>query len=1540
MKTYLLVLWLVIFCFGSFKVFSQQTPRMTTGGYGYLEKLPADYLTNPTKKYPVLFFLHGLGERGNGSPTDLNKIKAHGPPYHIENGSTMCFTNPSTGVNECFIVISPQLPSSFGGWWSSVLYDVFNYVLTGPQNYRIDLNKVYVTGLSLGGQGVYNSFDPGIPDIFAAAAPVSAFGNGYSCSISARKVPMWGFHGTVDGTITYATGFANFDNINYCTTPVPVAEYKWTSYAGLGHNIWNNYAYRVDNNLHTPNLYQWLLTKSKSTAPTANAGPDIFLILPVNSTVLVGTGSDPGGSIVSYVWTKQSGGSATLTNDLTSTLGLTNLTAGVYVFRLTVTDNDGNTGFDEVTITVSSSPTLFITNPSPVCSPASVNLTNAAITIGSTPGLTFTYWTDAAATVPYPTPSTATTGTYYIKGTTSAGGSDTKPVNVVVNSAPTLVVNNPAPVCAPASVDVTPASITTGSTGGVTLTYWTNSLATTPLATPTSVNNGTYYIKATNGSGCFDIKPVNVVVQAQPNLIITNPPAICSPGLIDLTATSITAGSTIGLIYTYWTNSTATVSLANASSVSTSGTYFVKGTDVSGCSSIRPVIATINTAALVVATNPSAVCSPTTVDITAGSVTAGSTAGLTFTYWTNAGATSPLASPSALSTSGTYYIKGANAGCSDIKPVTVTTNTSPNLLITNPSAVCAPSTIDLTLASVTAGSSGGLTLSYWSDAAASVTLATPSAITSSGTYYIRATNAGVCPSIKPVVVTINPVALVTVTNPAPACSPATIDLTTAAVTAGSTAGLTFTYWTDAGATSPLASPATLSISGTYYIKGANAGCSDIKSVTVTVNTSPNLLITNPPAVCAPSTIDLTLASVIAGSSGGLTLTYWSDPAASVTLATPSAIISSGTYYIRATNAGVCPSIKPVVVTINPIALVTVTNPAPACSPATIDLTTADVTAGSTAGLTFTYWTDAGATGPLANPTSLSTSGTYYIKGANAGCSDIKPVTVTFNTSPNVTITNPGVVCDLATIDLTVASITAGSSAGLTFSYWTNSGGTTSLSNPNSVAAGTYFIKGTNTTTGCSDIRSVVVVVNPMPLVVATPNNSTICTGSPSNISLNTSNSIPGGVNYAWTASLLSGNASGFSNSNGSTISQNLTTTTGGTVRYIITPTSVTGGCAGPSTSADVTVSLIPDIAINTGASTSVVCSGCSTTIVLQNPNNVAGTTFSWTASVLNGTVTGQSSGSGAIISQVLIKSTTTGAVRYTIIPKAGSCNGIPTTFDVRINAVPTVNAGPDQSISLPTNSVVLSGSGVDDGTIVSYTWTKLTGPATFTLQNAATPTLTVSDLIVGSYVFRLEVKDDDSATGFDEVTVIVSPKPNLPPVVSAGPDIDLQLPTNQVMITGTASDPDGTIKSTTWSQVSGTSATLNVVANTLELINLVEGTYVFRFSATDDGDITSSDDVNVVVAPNDFTFTATRNKFITPNGDGQNDFWVLDTNIAKFASCKLIILQNDGSKVLETIGYQNNWDGTANGKVLPQDVYYYVLECNGVKDSGSITIVR
>ena len=94
---------------------------------------------------------------------------------------------------------------------------------------------------------------------------------------------------------------------------------------------------------------------------------------------------------------------------------------------------------------------------------------------------------------------------------------------------------------------------------------------------------------------------------------------------------------------------------------------------------------------LVVINNPAAVCAPATVDITAATVTAGSTAGLTYTYFTDAAGTIALATPNAVAASGTYYIKGSTvSGCSDIQPVVVTINAKPTVVITNPAAVCAP----------------------------------------------------------------------------------------------------------------------------------------------------------------------------------------------------------------------------------------------------------------------------------------------------------------------------------------------------------------------------------------------------------------------------------------------------------------------------------------------------------------------------------------------------------------------------------------------------------------------------------------------------------------------------------------------------------------------------------------------------------------------------------------------------------------------------------------------------------------------------------
>ena len=196
-------------------------------------------------------------------------------------------------------------------------------------------------------------------------------------------------------------------------------------------------------------------------------------------------------------------------------------------------------------------PVVTITNPTAVCSPSTVNLTLPAITAGSTPGMTFSYWTNAAATIAYATPTAAGAGTYYIKGTISAGCFDIKPVTVTVNPTPTVTITNPTAVCSPSTVNLTLPAIKAGSTAGLTYTYWTDAAATIAYASPTTAGAGTYYIKGTTIAGCFDIKPVTVTVNPTPTVTITNPTAVRSPSTVNLTLAAVTAGSTAGLTYTY-----------------------------------------------------------------------------------------------------------------------------------------------------------------------------------------------------------------------------------------------------------------------------------------------------------------------------------------------------------------------------------------------------------------------------------------------------------------------------------------------------------------------------------------------------------------------------------------------------------------------------------------------------------------------------------------------------------------------------------------------------------------------------------------------------------------------------------------------------------------------------------------------------------------------------------------------------------------------------------------------------------------------------
>ena len=164
------------------------------------------------------------------------------------------------------------------------------------------------------------------------------------------------------------------------------------------------------------------------------------------------------------------------------------------------------------------------------------------------------------------------------------------------------------------------------------------------------------------------------------------------------------------------------------------------------------------------------------------------------------------------------------------------------------------------------------------------------------------------------------------------------------------------------------------------------------------------------------------------------------------------------------------------------------------------------------------------------------------------------------------------------------------------------------------------------------------------------------------------------------------------------------------------------------------------------------------------------------------------------------------------------------------NIPPTANAGPDQTITLPTNSVTLAGSGTDpDGTVAAYLWTKISGPAAGTITSPNTAGTTVTGLIQGTYLFELKVTDNGGLFGRDTMQVTVNAAANIPPTANAGPDQTITLPTNSVTLTGSGTDPDGTVTAYLWTKISGPAAGTITSPNTAgtTVTGLIQGIYKF-----------------------------------------------------------------------------------------------------------------
>lgn len=346
------------------QTFNARFISMGANTNAFYEYLPQAYSTE-TQTYPLLVFLHGIGELGNGSAGSLTTVLRNGPPKLINDGTfPVSFT--VGGQVFKFIVICPQ----FIGWPSA--NDVSGVIDYAVRNYRVNSNRIYLTGLSMGGGGAwdYASYTANANRIAALVPVCGASGPSPQKAqvIASANLPVWATHNQVDPTVSpdYTIGWIAAIN---SSSPSPSILAKKTIFPVNGHDAWTA-TYTTSFRENNLNIYEWMLQYQRGTAqavnqlPVVNAGVDVNITLPANSVNLSGSATDPDGTIMGYNWSLISGpaqftiSSATATNPV-----IGNLAPGNYTFRLTATDNGGASNYDDVSIIVNAAPAPGVSLP-------------------------------------------------------------------------------------------------------------------------------------------------------------------------------------------------------------------------------------------------------------------------------------------------------------------------------------------------------------------------------------------------------------------------------------------------------------------------------------------------------------------------------------------------------------------------------------------------------------------------------------------------------------------------------------------------------------------------------------------------------------------------------------------------------------------------------------------------------------------------------------------------------------------------------------------------------------------------------------------------------------------------------------------------------------------------------------------------------------------------------------------------------------------------------------------------------------------------
>ncbi len=1192
-------------------------------------------------------------------------------------------------------------------------------------------------------------------------------------------------------------------------------------------------------------------------------------------------------------------------------------------YILEVTDGNGCIDADTVTVTVSPAFTLTVSNDTTICSGDCASLSaNGATTYAWEPSISLD-----DSTLANPTACPSATTLYTVIGFTGVC-SDTNEVNVTVGTTPVVDAGPPVSLCEGDTIQLT----ATGATNYV----WTPNvnisdlLIPDPLVSPDATQE--YFVTGSDAIGCSAIDSITVTVNPNPAVDAGEDKGICiSTSNGGSAPTEILDGSGTGT--PVWTPASGLSDpniFTPIINPSIDTEYILTVTDGNGCTSEDTVFVTVFDEVPTEAGNDTIICPGDTITIGGNP---SSPAALTTYLWSPAGLVDDpsLANPLAFPTVTTmFYLSTSNDTCNGLDSVLITVRTPPAVFAGNDIDICENDTIQL-LAT-------GADSYVWNEqiTLSDSLIADPEVYPMVTTEYnVTGTDAFGCTFNDTIEVTVNPLPTIDAGLNDTICIGETSQLMAT--------GAVNYVWTptdslnDPNIANPISDP---SLTTDYIVTGTDANtCVNSDTVRIVVNLLPIVDAGVNDTICINDTTQLVATG--ADTYAWTPIADLSDPAIANPLAFP---LATTVFYVTGTDLNNCVNTDSIEVFVNTLPLVTAGGDEVICFGDSVQLTAggADTYAWSPiAGLS-----NANIADPMASPAATVD---YIVTGTDLNnCVNSDTVEVAVNALPIVTAGNDVEICEGDNTQL--------GAAGAVSYVWSP---TDSLTDPNiadpfanPTLTTEYIVTGTDANL-CNNKDTVIVTVNALPSVDAGQDTS-MCINDTIQITAS------GADTYVWTPIATMSDPN---------IADPLVFNTV-TTMYFVTGTDL-NLCVNID-SVEISINALPgvsagnDVQICIGDSAQLQASGASTytwtpTLGLSDPNidNPMAGPSDTTAYIVTGIDNNVCSNSDTVI-VVVNPLPTVFASNDVDICIGGSANLVATgadtytwspsnTLDDNLSATPI--ATPDTTtqyivVGVDTNSCVNSDTVVvnvfriftSPDTAVcagqsvqldvfgsvgnAYTWTPITDLSDPNISNPiATPSTTTT--------YFVSVTNIGGCLDQDSVIVTIYDAP------LASFDWEIEPACEGVFVTFTNTSNDG--ETFLWDFFDGETDTEENTSHTFP--------YGVEFSTSltvtnVNGCVTTVVNSDTPLSYEDY-FTLYIPNVFTPNGDGDNDQFRVSVPGKIYECVDLNIYNRWGQLMFSSTGNNLQWDGyTTVGEKCPEGTYMFIMEVNGEKHSGSISLFR